>query len=280
MVPEGSLITAIPCVTPCFDSAMQTNSKILQSSANYAYADVGNSRIKILHQGQTYAFSINEVTSADLSKFFESRQPARLYYSTVNPKNSDVLVASAGSTCPLECINGDIANSGLVDFAGVNGIGADRALGLIAASVSFPTPLITVDCGTATTINALDEKNRCRGGAIMPGILTQISSLSGGTAQLPGIKPFLPPRSAGKNTTEAIASGTVLASCHAIAGIIRSITEEEFLGAAPGIIVTGGLGPIVCSGLEGIGTACNYAPDLVLRGIEAVCVNKKMPYSS
>lgn len=212
--------------------------------------------------------------------FFLENRPDCVFFSSVNDTNSQALIAAANGICPTRSINDDIPNNGFVDFSAVAGIGADRALGLIAAAATYPAPIITIDCGTATTINAMGKDSACVGGAILPGILTQIRSLARGTAQLPQIHPNMPVSAAGRNTESAIASGTVLGTCHAISGIAKSIIAEEFGGQSARIAVTGGFGEMVSRGLLRLGIANAFHPDLVLRGIEALCRNRQNPHSS
>ena len=56
---------------------------------------------------------------------------------------------------------------------------------------------MVVDCGSAMTFTAGDERGRLAGGAILPGVRLQLAALGTSTAQLPSgvlLPAELPPR--------------------------------------------------------------------------------------
>lgn len=81
--------------------------------------------------------------------------------------------------------------------------------------------VITIDCGTATTINVLDGK-RFIGGIIMPGMMTMAKSLNLNTAQLPEVVPAGDVPLIGASTIECIKSGIV----NSTVGLIDRIVNE------------------------------------------------------
>jgi len=94
-------------------------------------------------------------------------------------------------------------------------IGADR-LCLIEGSLYFARLkklsfdyLISIDFGTATTINVLNQKKEFIGGLIMPGLKTMIKSLHTDTAKLPDISLDNYDGIIGNETKKAIASGAL-----------------------------------------------------------------------
>src|SRR5690606_19356223 len=87
------------------------------------------------------------------------------------------------------------------------GIGTDRILSLLAVYKMTETPVVTVDCGTAVTVNLLDEENELLGGVILPGYYTQARALNLYTADLPLIKDIKSEGYIGKNTEDAIKYG-------------------------------------------------------------------------
>lgn len=66
-------------------------------------------------------------------------------------------------------------------------MGADRYCGVLAAKERYGVPVMVVDCGTATTVNIVDEKGVFIGGAIAPGVETLLRSMHDHTAQLPSL---------------------------------------------------------------------------------------------
>ena len=66
-------------------------------------------------------------------------------------------------------------------------VGIDRVFGAIAAKSMAPagTPAITVDVGTAVTVNLIDAEGVFQGGMIFPGPRLMAKSLHDFTAKLP-----------------------------------------------------------------------------------------------
>ena len=81
------------------------------------------------------------------------------------------------------------------DYPNPAELGTDRLAVAVAAHESGKWPVIVVSCGTATAFTVLDAEGRLCGGAIAPGLQTQLTALLGATAQLPETK-LTEPRSA------------------------------------------------------------------------------------
>lgn len=122
-------------------------------------------------------------------------------------------------------------------------VGCDRLADAVGAITQYPLPLITIDMGTATTINVIDEHAHFLGGIIMPGISTAHRALVGNTAQLydTGISP--PHSPIGRNTAECINNGLIYGNACALDGLIQRINQE--LHAECTVVATGGHAPEV-----------------------------------
>jgi type III pantothenate kinase len=149
-------------------------------------------------------------------------------------------------------------------------VGPDRLVNAYAAAHLLGTPVIVVDCGTATTFDAVDSQGAFVGGAIAPGLLLGLEALAARTARLPLVELRLPDGMIGRDTASAIRVGTVLGHRTMIEGILGRIRRE--LAAGAGIaphevraILTGGLSSLpwarTIEGLDGID------PDLTLKGL-------------
>ena len=79
-----------------------------------------------------------------------------------------------------------------VDFP--DKVGIDRLFGALAARAMVPpgTPAITVDVGTAATVNLIDADGVFQGGAILPGPRLMARALNEFTAKLPHSEPAGP----------------------------------------------------------------------------------------
>ena len=156
--------------------------------------------------------------------------------------------------------------------------GPDRLLAAWAASQLHGSPVIVVDLGTATTVDAIDEDGFFLGGDILPGLALAADSLAEGTARLPRIDLALPEEAIGSETRTAIASGVVIGHIGAVRELamrMHARIGSSSTGAPTKVIITGGhtsapwaraawrteAGP----GLPAI--ADTLDPDLVLRGL-------------
>ena len=94
-------------------------------------------------------------------------------------------------------------------------LGSDRWAALIAAWHHEKAACLVVNCGTATTIDALSDEGEFLGGLILPGLEMMRCSLAAGTAQLEATAGNW--REFPRNTADAIASGAIQATAGAIA---------------------------------------------------------------
>ncbi len=117
-------------------------------------------------------------------------------------------------------------------------LGSDRWAALIAAWHLIGKKCLVVNCGTATTIDALNNQGEFIGGLILPSVELMQQSLFSGTAQLKFESGEYAPFPL--NTADAIVSGAIQASVGAIQ------RQHGLLGdnAAP-ILLGGGAGAML-----------------------------------
>jgi len=130
-------------------------------------------------------------------------------------------------------------------------LGVDRIVDGVGAMNKYGTPCIVVDCGTATTFNAISKNNEFLGGAISPGLFTCANALFQRAAKLPRVE-FARPRVAiGSSTVAAMQSGLY----YGYAGLVDRVIEEmlEGLGPVSTIVATGGLAPLIIDASQYIG---------------------------
>jgi type III pantothenate kinase len=118
-------------------------------------------------------------------------------------------------------------------------LGADRIVDVVAAVAKYGAPCIVVDCGTATTFNAVNAAGEFVGGAISPGLMTCSEALCSRAAKLPRVEFTKPAGVIGSSTISAMQSGIY----HGYAGLVDGVLERMIaeLGGAPRVIATGGL---------------------------------------
>lgn len=117
-------------------------------------------------------------------------------------------------------------------------LGIDRALTIYGAGEIYGYPALVIDGGTALTFTAVDSEQNLVGGAILPGLRSQLTCLQQKTAALPVITlpQFLPPRWS-LDTETAIASGVIYTL---IAGIASFIDDWRKRFPSSQILLTGG----------------------------------------
>ncbi|TVP63546.1 MAG: pantothenate kinase [Nodularia sp. (in: Bacteria)] len=118
-------------------------------------------------------------------------------------------------------------------------LGIDRALALWGAGKTWGFPILVIDAGTALTFTSGDANESFGGGAILPGLGLQFTTLGQNTGQLPQLETeiiSLPPRFA-MNTAEAIQSGIIYTL---LAGIKDFITDWSQLFPEGKIVIKGG----------------------------------------
>ncbi|CAB4659598.1 MAG: type III pantothenate kinase [Actinobacteria bacterium] len=149
-------------------------------------------------------------------------------------------------------------------------IGADRIVNTLAAHTLYPNgPAIVVDFGTSTNLDVVSPKGEFLGGALAPGIEISVDALAARAAQLRKVELVRPRSVIGKNTVEALQSGTIFGFAGQVDGLVKRITEElaESYEGKPTVIATGGLAPLVFGIAESIE---HYEPDLTLTGLRLI----------
>jgi type III pantothenate kinase len=257
--------------------------------------DIGNSAVKAaLADGSTLLGSGRlETTAASTSDLADGLRtlvghapepPERVLAVSVVDRWTERLERAAGDVAlPLTVVSASHIPLGTA-LLRPDQAGQDRLLAAWAASELHGSPVIVVDLGTATTVDAVDGDGFFIGGAILPGLALAADALAEGTARLPRVELELPAEAVGTDTSSAILSGVVIGHLGAVRELVTRMRERITTSAAGGadgparratVIVTGGhsaapwaqeawlepAGPA----LPAIATVID--PDLVLRGL-------------
>ncbi len=148
-------------------------------------------------------------------------------------------------------------------------IGADRIVNTLAAHALYGGPAIVVDFGTSTNLDVVSPKGEFLGGALAPGIEISVDALAARAAQLRKVELIRPKSVIGKNTVEALQSGTIFGFAGQVDGLVDRIIAElaESYDQAPTVIATGGLAPLIIGVAE---TIDEHEPDLTLIGLRLI----------
>ena len=148
-------------------------------------------------------------------------------------------------------------------------IGADRIVNTLAAHTLYGGPAIVVDFGTSTNLDVVSPKGEFLGGALAPGIKISVDALAQRAAQLRKVELIKPRSVIGKNTVEALQSGTIFGFAGQVDGLVTRISEELEVQyqERPTVIATGGLAPLIFGVAE---TLDEHEPDLTLIGLRLI----------
>lgn len=236
--------------------------------------DVGNSRCKWalvqdgawLHQGAVG----NTEWSALRQALSALPPPGRILVSNVagTAMAQRLRAVCAEWQCPLEFVKASAGQCGVRNgYQQPEQLGSDRWAALIAAWQHVQGACLVVNCGTATTVDALSAKGEFLGGLILPGVSLMRRSLATNTAQLAEEQGSL--QDFPRNTADAIHSGMLRAT----AGAIRH--QFDLLRAREGTVrclIDGGSAGVVRGHL---GLSSEQLDNLVLRGLQIIGETKK-----
>lgn len=125
-------------------------------------------------------------------------------------------------------------------------VGADRIVNAVAAYDRFPTDLVVVDFGTATTFDCISADGKYLGGAIAPGIVISCEALFQRASKLPRVEIFSRPKSVvAKDTIGSMNAGIIYGYSGLVDGIVRAINAER--GIKCKVVATGGLAGIIAA---------------------------------
>ena len=137
-------------------------------------------------------------------------------------------------------------------------LGVDRYVAMLGATQSVRSPFVVADCGTAVTVDAVDERRVHRGGVILPGIRLMRESLrTGAGVQSPGR-----PRLFADNTGDAIEGGIHIGLAAAIDRIGKEMADT--MEGVATLVLTGGDGEAL---REYLAHDWTYDPLLLMRGL-------------
>lgn len=207
--------------------------------------DVGNSRVKIHHDDVFLSFPFDKDWKKNVQHHFRDHVSSRylIGLSSVNPKQTTAIVKVLQRIPGHLILNAHVLlmrNDELLSLIHVENAGIDRMLGTIGAMTKVEPPLITIDCGTAVTVNAVSKNREFLGGVIFAGLSTQLVGLAKQTAAIPDSKYEAPTVSLGINTMQALMAGVTTSVVGGVVRTISIIKEEQFSNLATPIIVTGG----------------------------------------
>lgn len=233
--------------------------------------DVGNSRCKWarIQNGEWTQLGVAENDGWEkLQHDFDLLPPpARVVISNVGGDAAAQRMRTICSkwTAPMEFVTATNRQCGVSNtYQHPARLGSDRWAALIAAWNRIGRSCLVVNCGTATTVDALSDSGEFLGGLIVPGITLMRQSLLNNTAQLQDeggqIQDF--PR----NTADAIYSGVIRATLGAIEHQYAML-QKQSSSASLACILSGGAAAQIETQL---GMFVERVDNLVLEGLKII----------
>lgn len=211
--------------------------------------DIGNSRIKwaymdggILDSPQAFSYKDSDICELLENKLEAGHEPDKVFIANVAGESI------GGKVSKLIEHKWDISpgfarverqNAGVVNaYKDIDQLGIDRWLGIIAAWVTYRSPVCVVSCGTALTIDAVSESGRHLGGFIVPGPRMMTGVLARETSGINSRPIEEYELKFGTSTSECINNGSV----RAIVSLINNVSIElaGTFGNSLSCIITGG----------------------------------------
>jgi type III pantothenate kinase len=269
--------------------------------------DIGNSRVKLFDGKRFCALEYSSEENTNVSSQWEQQCRSTIDsflsdtlnsvivgISSVNPIMTNTvksILQERYDDSSIKLVEKEelLAHQHIIDVSNIEGMGSDRIFGLIGAMEHYATALVTIDCGTAFTINAVDDHGVCLGGHILPGLRTQFRALHHFTQQLPEIQPKMYNTAdvqehlrgeIGNTTHSAIQIGVQLGLIGAIKELSLNVYKHLQVDTLT-VVFTGGdasfMEPLFRHSMEvhQKDFSVYYQPHLVLEGIQAVL--QKLP---
>lgn len=197
--------------------------------------DLGNSRLKwscVENEQFSPVQSLpnSQITDLTLISLWQTLQPQKIAISCVgNAQLLQIITATIeqlwGDILPYFAQSSSQASGVINSYSQPEKLGVDRFLALIAAKQKTNSPVCVVDCGTAITVDILNEKGEHQGGLICAGLSLMKKSLALNTADLP-LAEIAGNVGLACDTQAAIFNGTLFAACGLIEKVMSQLPEN------------------------------------------------------
>ena len=138
----------------------------------------------------------------------------------------------------------------------------------VAALEKYGAPLVVLDFGTATTVDAVSREGAYLGGCITAGVRISTEALFQKTARLPNVELAMPDKVLGCTAVSQIQAGAVMGYIGAMEYLIRRTKQEMgYPEEEIKVVATGGLSRMVADNTDMIDLVDK---DLILDGLRLI----------
>jgi len=239
--------------------------------------DVGNSRIKwaVWKNNQMMDYSVFVYCEDNLQQLLlqnlEAVPKQKVFVCSVASSQVNQIITKWIKSCwqiNVEFVEAQRQQLGVVNaYHKANALGVDRWLGILAAYQRYKKAVCVIDCGTAVTLDVVDETGQHLGGLIMPGMRMMQQSLLMGTQRIDSVQGEV--SMLANNTEDAVMGGCRHLLESGLQGLYKKYCEQ--LGTDLLCVVTGGDGENVAKAMD---INCHYEEDLILYGLQLVAQSR------
>ena len=155
-------------------------------------------------------------------------------------------------------------------YAEIEQLGIDRWLAAIAGWNRYKKAVCVIDCGTALTLDIVNDEGVYKGGYIIPGPALMIETLTKNTRQIEATKSSVSSLEPGRNTSECVENGALIATVYTIEKMLEELRQQASQDYQA--VITGGAANEITVHLQG---QVEYEPYLVLHGLNIVAGDEK-----
>jgi type III pantothenate kinase len=237
------------------------------------FLDIGNSSVKWAVQEKnnfistgTFSYKNNNFQNELQQNLIFSEKPMAVLVSNVIEKEIFELVNSwTKKQWQLECWQPKVSAhyKKLKNcYSDINQMGIDRWLAMVAAWELYSSAVCLVSCGTALTIDFIDEEGQHLGGYILPGIELMQKALVSNTVQISIDVRNNPSIEYGNDTQSSVNNGSFLAAASTINNVVDKFTKE--LNCELNCIISGGMAESIKPFLN---NPFEHEPNLIFMGL-------------
>jgi type III pantothenate kinase len=172
--------------------------------------------------------------------------------------------------CPGDFVGDTLQPAMPVRYDPPSAVGSDRLVDAVAAFRRYGGPVVVMDFGTATTVDAVSREGVFLGGAIAPGIEPSMEGLLQAARHLPRVPVARPRRLIGGSTVESLQSGVYYGFLCQAEGLARRFRRA--LGPGTRVVATGGLAPVIAAASRQVD---HLEPNLTLEGLRILWVEQQ-----
>lgn len=234
--------------------------------------DCGNSTIRVRRADGAIWTTASAAPDFDGLEAFVSCVPApgaeALAVSVVPAALAATRAAFSALRVPLAVAGEDLACPLALAYETVDTLGADRWLGAFAAHLRHGAA-VTVDCGSATTVNVVTADGTFLGGAIAPGLTACVAGMQACTPALPAASLDADVRLPGASTQQSVDVGVVLGWVGMVERLVDGMRERV---PDATVVLTGGNARRL---LRHGRLAGEHVPELLHDGLRALAARRR-----